>query len=460
MQQSEIIDIFEAQKQSCRQRKLHSYEARILALERLKEAILQSSDEIEAALKKDLGKSRVEAYISEIQFVISEINYALKHLKKWMKPKRVKTPLVHLPAKSYIVKEPLGTVLIISPWNYPFQLLMAPLVGARAAGNTAILKPSELAPATSRVIAKLISMHFEKDELAVVEGAVQETTWLLELPFDHIFYTGNGNVGRIVMEKAAVNLTPVTLELGGKSPCFIFGRGNIDLTAKRIVWGKFFNTGQTCIAPDYILVDPKYKRDLVEKMEKYIRAFYGSDIKKSPDYGRIVNERHFKRLSELIEPNDLLLGGSTDAKELFIEPTVVNADGGSRIMEDEIFGPLLPVLEFDSFDDALAFVKERPKPLATYVFSNDDTVIERCQAEISAGGMCINDTLIHISTDQLPFGGVGPSGMGRYHGYFSFELFSHLKSVMKRSFFLDLAVRYPPYTGKLKILKWLLKFLG
>ena len=460
MDQQEVNALFESQKQFFSKGRTLSLDYRRDLLLRLKKAIEINEDKIHEALKKDLNKSKFESFLSETQFSIIEIESTLKKLKKWMSPKRVKSPLLQWPVKSYIQPEPLGTVLIIAPWNYPFQLLFSPLIGAIAAGNTAILKPSEVSPNVSKVSADIISEYFEPHEIGVVEGAIDETNWLLDLPFDHIFYTGNGFVARIIMEKAAKHLTPVTLELGGKSPCFVFGKTDMDLTAKRIVWGKFFNSGQTCVAPDYLLVEKGKKEVLVEGMKKYLSEFYGSNIKGSPDYGRIINERHFDRLEGLIEKDKVLIGGNVDKSQKYIEPTVLDGNESMPVMKEEIFGPLLPVLEFEDLGHAIDFVRARPKPLATYIFSQDYLVEKQILQRVSTGGVCINDTLVHLSTEHLPFGGVGESGMGRYHGHFSFETFSHMKSIMKRSFWFDLAVRYPPYLGKLPLIRRIINWLA
>lgn len=460
MKTSEFPLFFNKQKEFFFEGSTTSYHARRVSLERLKKLILKYEKEIHQALFDDLGKCELEAAIAETGFVISEIDHALKKLKKWMKPQRVRTPLVHFPSCSYIVPEPLGVTLIISPWNYPFQLLISPLIGALAAGNTAILKPSEVSQNTSKVIAKMIGEGFDSSHVLVVEGGVPETQSLLELPFDHIFYTGNGHVARIVMEKAAKNLTPVTLELGGKSPCFVYGNVDLNVAARRLVWGKFFNAGQTCVAPDYVLISPPLKHKFLEKIKEVLRDFYGENPLNSPDYGKIINRNHFERIRSLITPENVIYGGEFSEEKNKISPTVMEITEDHKIMEDEIFGPILPIIEKATFDLALDYVQRHKHPLAAYLFTNDRALQKKFESKIQSGGMCFNDTVIQLSSDTLPFGGVGASGMGRYHGKFSFDTFSHQKSVMKRFFILDLPVRYPPYKGKLKIVKWLLKLLG
>jgi acyl-CoA reductase-like NAD-dependent aldehyde dehydrogenase len=369
-----------------------------------------------------------------------------------MKPRRVSAPVAVQPAKARIVPEPLGVVLIIAPWNYPFQLSIGPLIGAIAAGNCAILKPSEVASATSRVLAELVPKYLDRDCIAVVEGGVPETTALLAQELDHIFYTGNGAVGRIVMEAAAKHLTPVTLELGGKSPCIVDRDVDLTTAARRITWGKFFNAGQTCVAPDYLLVHESIKKPLLDKIASMIREFFGDDPQKSADFGRIINARHHKRLTALLDSGTAFVGAKTDADDRYIAPTVLtDVSPDSPAMADEIFGPILPVISVSSLDEAIEFVNERPKPLALYVFSNDRDRTRRVVERTSSGGACVNDVLTHLLPHELPFGGVGPSGMGAYHGKASFDTFTHMKSVLEKPFYMDPPLRYPPYTdGKIK----------
>ncbi len=461
MSTESIKSIFENHKKYFSGGETQSVAFRKSQLIRLKEVIERNEDRIHQALNEDLGKSVFEAFVSETGFCILEIDKAIQNIEKWAKKKSVSTSMLHFPASSYIKPEPLGTVLIISPWNYPFQLLISPLVGAIAAGNTAILKPSEVAPATSKIVAELIETSFSSDYITVVEGAVEETQALLDLPFDYIFYTGNEFVGKIVMEKASKHLTPVTLELGGKSPCFIVGDVDLDLTIKRIVWGKFFNAGQTCVAPDYILIEEKYHGHAIDLFKKYIKELYGSDPKSSPDYGKIINQRHFDRLMGYFSPEEVLVGGESDRDSCYIAPTILDANYDSAIMKDEIFGPLCPLIKIKSVDEGIKFVNSRPKPLALYVFTGNEDLESRILNETSSGGVCINDTLLHLSSDTLPFGGVGASGMGMYHGKFTFDTFSHKRAVMKRRQMLDIPIKYPPYTSsKLSKIRKLLKFMG
>ena len=455
----DIKSLFESQIAHFKSLDMKDIERRRSLLLKLKDVILQYEPQIVKALAKDLGKPEFEAVISETQFVIGEINYALKKLKRWSKPKRVWSPLVHFPSKSYIEPNPLGSVLIIGPWNYPFQLLLSPVVGALAAGNNVIVKPSEVSSETSQVVFKMISENFNSKELAVVEGGIPETTALLECPFNHIFYTGNGTVGRIVMSAAAKNLTPVTLELGGKSPCLIYGQNNIELVAKRLVWGKFFNAGQTCVAPDYVLTDEETYPKLIEHIKKVLVEFYGEKPHDSADYARIINERHFERLMNYLEGVEIVVGGNTNKEECYISPTLVKAFWESKIMNEEIFGPLLPIIIENDLDKAIQKVKDKDRPLAAYLFTENLDIEQKYRSNIISGGMCINDTIVHLSTEHLPFGGVGESGMGAYHGHYSFKTFTHFKSIMIRNTWIDLALRYPPYLGKLRIIRLLLKYL-
>lgn len=430
---------------------------RIEKLKILRQAILDNQLAIEKALQVDLGKPRFEAYATEIGGCLEEIKYALKHIQSWTKPRRITTPVPFLPASSKVYSEPLGIVLIISPWNYPFQLLISPLVGAIAAGNCAVLKPSEIAANTSRLLAEIIPKYFDSSFIAVVEGGKEATQQLLEERFDQIFFTGGTTVGKIIMSAAAKHLTPVTLELGGKSPCIVDADTHLEYTARRIVWGKFINAGQTCIAPDYLLVDKKIKQDLLERIKQCIREFYGDTPATSPDYARIVNQNHFNRLGELLKVGDIVIGGETNLTERYIAPTVIDGvDWEDPVMQEEIFGPILPVVEYTELGEAIAQVNARPKPLALYFFSNNKQHQEQVLRETSSGGACINDSIVHVGFPGLPFGGVGESGMGRYHGKASFETFSHQRSVLHQSFLLDIKLRYPPYKGKLNLLKRLI----
>jgi aldehyde dehydrogenase (NAD+) len=419
-------------------------------LEQLKQlaAMLRDNEAaLSAALRADLRKPEIEGFLMDIAAVASEITAMRKQLKSWMKPQRVATPLSIQPAKSFVVREPLGVVLIIAPWNYPIQLAISPLAAAIAAGNVAVVKPSEMTPHTSSVLAKLIAQTFEPDVVACVEGGVAETSALLEERFDHIFYTGNGRVGRIVMQAAAKHLTPVTLELGGKSPCIVDAECDLEVAARRIAWGKFVNCGQTCVAPDYVLVHQSREQELVQLLRKNIREFYGDDPKRSPDLARIVSDAHVDRLAKLMESGTAAVGGEVDRSQRYVAPTVLcDVAPDSPVMQDEIFGPILPILPIVNIDDAIAFVNEREKPLALYVFTSRQDVEDKVLSRTSAGGVSVNTVVWHVGNSHLPFGGVGESGMGVYHGRHGFETFSHRKSVLKKSTRVDPKMAFPPYT--------------
>lgn len=460
MRSSSISDLVKAQRTYFGKGETKDVAFRIRQLKELRKAILENEERILDALKADLGGPAFEAYSSELAFPLHEIEFAIKNLKSWTSPSRVPTPLMHWPASSHIHPEPLGVVLIIAPWNVPFKLLVDPLVGAIAAGNCAILKPSEAASHTSATAAKMIRDHFDPSFVAVVEGGPEQTEVLLAQRFDHIFFTGGTMVGRIVMEAAARHLTPITLELGGKTPCIVDRDIRVDTAARRIVWGKFLVTGQNCVAPDYLLVHRQVKGELLHCMVDCIREFYGEDPSASPDYGRIINDRHFLRLSQLLGEGTIVVGGQTNREHRYIAPTIIdNVSPDHKIMQEEVFGPILPVLEYAQLEDAIAIVNERPKPLALYCFSRNKETQRRILRETSSGGVCINDTNSHILTSFLPFGGVGTSGLGSYQGKASFETFSHHKAVMGRSLSLDMKTRYPPYKDKLKSLKPMLKWL-
>jgi len=425
-------------------------------LEGLIRFVRENGDALVEALQADFGKPELEARAADIGQVTIEAKLALKNLKKWTRPERAGT--VPLMGKSFVVRDPLGVVLIISPWNYPVGLLLSPLVGAVAAGNAAVLKPSEVTPHTSAVLASQLPSYVDSDAIALVEGGVPETTALLEQRFDHIMYTGNGAVAKVVMEAAARNLTPVTLELGGKSPCIVDRTADIPVTARRIAWGKFLNAGQTCIAPDYVLAEASIEEELISELAKSVEQFYAAGTKGNPDYARIVNSRHHDRVARLIADQEVAFGGEVSAEDCYIAPTVLrNVSPDSPIMASEIFGPVLPVLPVQGVEEAIAFVNRGEKPLALYLFSADSTAEERVLRETSSGGVCINGTIMQIANSSMPFGGVGPSGMGAYHGRHTFETFSHRKSVLRRGFRFDLKMMYPPYTeGRMK---WLRKIL-
>ena len=432
-------------------------EFRITQLSRLYKWICDNENLIMDGLKKDLHKSAFESYATEIGIVKEEIRYILKHLRKWAKPKRVPTPITQFPSRSFIYPEPYGVVLIMSPWNYPFQLTIAPLAGAICAGNCAIVKPSAYSPNTSAVMARMIRELFPEKYIAVIEGGRKENEALLNEKFDYIFFTGSVNVGRYVMEKAAKHLTPVSLELGGKSPCIVDETADIKLAARRIVWGKFLNCGQTCVAPDYILVQKSVKEKLVKQIEKTIKKMYGKDPCANPEYPRMINEKHFERVLGLVKDAHVVCGGGSRSDSLQIEPTVLDGvTWDSPVMQEEIFGPVLPVLTFYDLKEAIALINARPRPLALYIFTKDRKNENYVLKNTSYGGGCINDTVVHLATSYMPFGGVGNSGMGGYHGKASFDTFTHRKSIMKKSLILDIPIRYAPFKNKLNILKKLM----
>lgn len=417
-------------------------------LTKLKNAIIKYEKELLAALKSDLNKSEMEAYSTEIGITIADIDYNLKRLHKWMKPERVSTPLFFLPGSSWLYKEPYGVSLIIGPWNYPLKNMFGPVVGSMSAGNTMVLKPSELSPATSAVINKMVTETFDPRYVKVVEGGAPETTELLKERFDYILFTGGTEIGRIIYQAAAKNLTPVTLELGGKSPCIVDADTDLDVTVKRIAWGKFVNAGQTCIAPDYILINKKIKPAFIEKMKQTITEFYGADPKASPDFPRIISDRHFERVKKLIE-GDVVAGGQTDASQKYIAPTVIdNVTDDHKIMQEEIFGPVAPLVEFDTLDQVINKINSGEKPLALYIFTNDKNFSARIINETSSGAVLVNDVMLHAGHPGLPFGGVGNSGMGAYNGKFGFDTFSHTKPALKRPFMFDVKQKYAPYTQK------------
>lgn len=432
---------------------------RLQQLRKLREVLEEHEADIYRALHEDLRKPIFEAYVGELGMLLEETKFAIKHLKSWMKPRRPSLGLVHWPATAQITQEPYGVALILSPWNYPFQLLFGPLIGAIAAGNCAVLKPSELAPHSAALIQRMVSENFPKEYIDVAEGGVAETQKLLEQPFDYIFFTGSTRVGKIVMEAASRHLTPLTLELGGKSPCLVDASADLGAAARRIVWGKFFNAGQTCVAPDYLLVPKAQAGALLEKMRAALQDFFGEDPQKSPDYVRIINQAHFQRLSQYLSQGKILAGGKTDAQDRYIAPTLL---GGvkvdSPVMQEEIFGPILPIIEYETLDEALDLILRYPKPLAFYLFAEDAKAEAHVLARVPFGGGCINDTIAHLGTPELPFGGVGGSGFGSYHGRRSFETFSHPRAILKRSTKVDIPVRYPPYAAayKLKVVKKLM----
>lgn len=444
----EINHMLKAQDHFFQSGKTRSYEFRKKALLRLEYALNQREKEIKDALYKDLGKSAFESYMTEIGMLKSEISYTKKHLKTWMKTKKVKTPIAQFPSKSMKIQEPLGKILIIAPWNYPILLSLQPLIGAIAAGNCCVLKPSELAPHCASVLKKMIGEIFPSHYVAVINGDRRISEHLLTKKFDHIFYTGGERVGRIVMEKAAKTLTPITLELGGKSPCIIEKSADIKLSAKRIVFGKFLNSGQTCVAPDYILADQEIEKELIFYLKYWIKEMIGAHPLSNQDYPKVINAKHYDRIMSMMKNEKVVEGGYGDMAVRKIAPTIlVNVSKGSKIMQEEIFGPVLPIITYKKIQDALTYVKDHKKPLALYLFTKNDKVEQDILSQVSFGGGCINDTIIHLASPYLPFGGVGASGMGAYHGKKSFDTFTHEKSIVKKSDQIDLGVRYMPYTS-------------
>lgn len=452
---SNIEDLIAAQREHFVTGKTINVEYRLQTLLRLRSAIKAREDQISQALSEDLGKPKYESYMCEIGLVLDEISYHIRHVRKWARCRHIRPDLCNFPSAYYQIDEPYGVVLVMSPWNYPFLLTIEPLVGAISAGNCAVVKPSAYSPATSSIIDEILSDVFEPGHVKCVLGGRNENSALLEARWDYIFFTGSVTVGKIVMEKASRSLTPISLELGGKSPCVISKTCDLKRAAQRVVFGKFLNVGQTCIAPDYILCEEEVHDRFVELLAKEITRQYGKDPLSNHSYGRIVNKKHFDRLLGLVDGEKVVHGGRFDEQALKIEPTVMcDVTPADAVMGEEIFGPLCPVLKVRNMEQAEAFIKERPKPLALYLFSNDRKTQERFMRHVSFGGGCINDTIVHISSKRLPFGGVGESGMGSYHGFKSFETFSHRKSVVKKANLLDLPVRMQPYTKtKMRVLK-------
>lgn len=428
---------------------------RIKQLDILKKAIIEYEKDILNALRSDLNKSEFETYETEIGVIISEISYARKMLKRWNKCKKVKPSLISFGSKTYIYNQPYGVCLVIAPWNYPFQLSMSPLIGSIIAGNCTIIKPSEFAPSTSSVIAKMIEKYFDKKYISVIEGDLEVNKYILSREFDYIFFTGSPSVGKLVMKSASENLIPCTLELGGKSPCIVDSTSDINLSAKKIIWGKLLNAGQTCIAPDYIIVHKSVKSELIKTMADYIQKFYSKNPIESDDYTSIVNKKHFERIVRLINYDKVVFGGGYSEEKLKIEPTIMdNVNIGDLVMKEEIFGPLIPIIEYEKEEEIFDIVQKNKNPLALYLFTTNKKFEKRIINSISFGGGCINDTIMHITNPEAPFGGVGSSGMGSYHGKKSFETFSHQKTVLKSSKLMDMKLKYPPYSKRgLELLK-------
>lgn len=450
--------ILQKQREFFQTGKTRELSFRLKQLKILRQAVLAYEGEIIEALEKDLQKSPFEGYATEVGIILDELRYFIKNLPTWVKPKRVKTPIYHFLSSSKIYYEPYGVSLIISPWNYPFQLSIAPLIGSIGAGNCSLVKPSPESTQTSLVLQKMIGDFFADEYVAVVLGGKEVNTALLAEKFDYIFFTGSVFVGKVVMAAASKHLTPVTLELGGKSPCIVDREANLELAAKRIAWGKFLNAGQTCVAPDYLLVSPEIKDQLLSLLQRFIKDFYGDQPLNNNEYPRIINEKHFQRLRKLLEKGKIICGGEHHLPTLKIAPTIIDQiTWDDPVMQEEIFGPILPVLEYDNLAEVIQRVNSRPKPLALYLFSTSRQNQQKILENISFGGGCINDTIIHLATPYLPFGGVGDSGLGGYHGQASFQTFSHQKSLLKKSNLFDLDLRYPPYKGKLKLLKKIMK---
>ena len=452
--------IFKKQKEFFESGKTINVDYRIKNLKKLNDIIKKNEDKILNELKKDLGKSNFEGYVTEVGILYDDINFHIKNVKKWSSEEKRKSPIVYYPSKSYIYKEPYGVTLIIGPFNYPFQLVIAPLIGAISAGNTAIIKPSENSRNIALLLEKLINENFPEEYLRVVNpfGGKETVSLLLDKPFDYIFFTGSVRVGKLVMQKAAQHLTPVTLELGGKSPCIVDSDAKLKLAAKRIVWGKFLNAGQTCVAPDYLCVHKSVKDELLKLIINEIRIQFGENVRNSEDYPRIVNKSSLERLSGYLNDGKIYYGGNIDEDNLYMEPTlIIKPDLNSHLMSDEIFGPILPILVYEDLDNVIKFINHREKPLALYYFSESKKKIKYVLTSTTSGGVTINDTIIHVANPNLPFGGVGNSGVGKYHGKESFETFTHNKSVMKRGTFIEFNIRFAPYKNKLNLVKRIMK---
>lgn len=454
-----VSNMMQAQQDFFHSGVTRSVDWRIERLNELKGAIKKYEREIMEALHLDLRKSEFEAYTTEIGFLYESIRYMLDHLREWASAEKVATPLYQQPAESYIIPEPYGSVLIIGPFNYPFQLVIEPLIGAIASGNTVVVKPSESTPHTAAVIRALLEDIFNPEFVGVQEGGKETVTALLHAPFDYIFFTGSASTAKVVMGAAAKQLIPVTLELGGKSPAFVDYSADLKQAARRIAWGKFSNAGQTCVAPDYVLVHQNAKAVFLKELMLAVYEFYGSIPQKSPDFGRIVNELQFDRLQSMLDHTNgrLLLGGTTDRNDLFIAPTVIEAGWEDVLMEEEIFGPILPILTYTELEEAIKKVRTLPKPLALYAFTKEAAIEEKIISSISFGGATINDTLLHVSSPHLPFGGVGPSGMNAYHGKASFDLFSHKKSILRKKGAFSMPFLYPPYEDRVKVVRKILR---
>jgi aldehyde dehydrogenase (NAD+) len=456
---ADIKKIVQSQREFFATGKTRDIEFRIEALKKLQNILVRNDKQIIEALHKDLRKPELEAYSTEIAYVLSDIKHVIKNVRKWAKPQKVRTPFLLKPAKSQLFSEPFGTTLIIAPWNYPFQLTVSPLIGALAAGNTAVLKPSEVTPATQKLLLELIANTFPAEYVACIGGGVEESQALLNEKFDFIFFTGSTRVGRIVMEKAAKHLTPVCLELGGKSPCIVDKEVDLKVAARRIAWGKFMNAGQTCVAPDYLCIHKDIYDTFLDHLKAAVEEFWGTNPQKSDSLARIVNETHFDRLVQFIDKDKIVVGGQVDRNDKFISPTILrHSQWDDRVMIEEIFGPILPTMPYTDIPTLLSQINSRSKPLAFYIFTRNKTLQNEVLNRMPFGGACVNDCLVHLANPDLPFGGIGESGIGAYHGEHSFDVFSHKKSVLRKPFALDASMRYPPYTNsKLKIIRF---FMG
>lgn len=449
-----IDETLDLQREFFKTGKTMDLDFRLDNLRNLREVLRENEGEILEALYLDLNKSPFEAYSAELGLILDELGFAIKNLRKWSRPKRVKTNLINFKSKSYTIREPYGNTLIMSPWNYPLLLSISPMIASISGGNTILVKPSEHSPHTSKLLEKLINSSFPRNYIHLINGELETSKYILTKKFDYIFYTGSGQVGRMVMKSAADHLTPLTLELGGKSPCIVDSRAKLELAARRIVWGKFLNAGQTCVAPDYILVDNKVKEELTGYLIHYINH---NVLKAKEDYPKIINERHFSRLLAYKKDQAIIYDAGQDKEALKIYPSLIDQpDPTSPLMQEEIFGPILPIIGYSNLEEAIDLVRSKDKPLALYIFSEDQKVIDRLIGSLSFGGGAINDTVMQLSNPHLPFGGVGPSGMGNYHGEYGFKTFSHEKAILHKSTRLDLPVRYQPYGDKLKLIKKIL----
>ena len=458
MTHTEIKEIIKNQQSFFETGITREYSFRLKALKKLRSLVHDYEEELFEAFRLDLGKHPVESYASENGFVLQELNLAIRNLKKWSRPKRAYTPMVHWPARSFYRSEPYGRVLIISPWNYPFQLLFMPLIGAISAGNCVLAKPSQHAPHVFAVMNKILNDNFDPGYIRIIEGGREINQFLLEESFDYIFFTGSTEIGKKVMQAASKNLTPVSLELGGKSPVIVEPDVDPALAAKRIMWGKLLNAGQSCVAPDYMLVHEDIAEKLVSEMKIYLQKKYGENIKENPDYARIIDEKNTLRLEKLLEGTTPLIGGEVDVSQKYIAPAVVEvADSNHPLMQEEVFGPILPMIIYRDLQEAISLVRSKPRPLALYVFTRSRKTQTEVLNNTMSGSGGINETVVHFVNPYLPFGGVGLSGIGRYHGKYSFQTFSYKRSFLKKATWLDIPVRYPPYNGKIKIMKWFIR---